>query len=96
MRLAWDIQDRHERAALLLWRPLERRVPAGARRSGIIVSGGNVDLDNLPWNKNNPYLRSRFEQQHGLFSTSGDVTVGKCVRYRPVVSRIDRAIGVCV
>jgi threonine dehydratase len=28
---------------------LERSVPASGQRIGVIVSGGNVDLDALPW-----------------------------------------------
>jgi threonine dehydratase len=28
---------------------LSRRLEVGGRRVGIILSGGNVDLDRLPW-----------------------------------------------
>jgi threonine dehydratase len=28
---------------------LEGRFPAAGKRIGVIVSGGNVDLDKLPW-----------------------------------------------
>ena len=28
---------------------LERRLPAAGRRVGVILTGGNVDLDALPW-----------------------------------------------
>jgi threonine dehydratase len=30
---------------------LERKINAGNKRVGVIISGGNVDLDNLPWIK---------------------------------------------
>jgi len=53
MRLAWDILKIviEPSSAVALAALLERRVPAEGKRVGIIVSGGNADLDNLPWNK---------------------------------------------
>jgi threonine dehydratase len=36
-------------AAVPLGAILSRRLDVAGRRAGIIVSGGNVDLDRLPW-----------------------------------------------
>jgi threonine dehydratase len=36
-------------AAVPLGAVLSRRLEVGGRRVGIILSGGNVDLDRLPW-----------------------------------------------
>jgi threonine dehydratase len=30
---------------------LEQKIPLAGRRIGLIVTGGNVDLDRLPWLK---------------------------------------------
>ena len=37
-------------AAVTLGAILTRRIPVSGKRIGIIISGGNVDLANLPWN----------------------------------------------
>jgi len=37
-------------AAVPLGAILTNRIPASGKRIGIILSGGNVDLANLPWN----------------------------------------------
>jgi len=37
-------------AAVPLGAILTKRIPVSGKRIGIILSGGNVDLANLPWN----------------------------------------------
>lgn len=51
MRLAWERMKIivEPSAAVALAAILDRKVDVRGRRCGIIVSGGNVDLDRLPW-----------------------------------------------
>jgi threonine dehydratase len=51
MRLAWEILKIiiEPSSAVALAAVLERRVPVAGRSVGVILSGGNVDLDRLPW-----------------------------------------------
>jgi threonine dehydratase len=53
MRLAWQILKIviEPSAAVPLAALLERRLAVGGRNVGVIVSGGNIDLDHLPWTK---------------------------------------------
>ena len=53
MRFAWDILKIviEPSSAVALAALFERRVQVEGKKVGIIVSGGNVDLDHLPWNK---------------------------------------------
>jgi threonine dehydratase len=53
MRLAWDKLKLiiEPSSAVPLAALLERKLPVAARRVGIVVSGGNVDLDRLPWQR---------------------------------------------
>jgi threonine dehydratase len=41
-------------AAVPLAALLERRAEVPGRRVGIVLSGGNVDLDQLPWRTTSP------------------------------------------
>jgi len=51
MRRVWEIMKIliEPSSAVAVAAVLERRLPAGAAQVGIILSGGNVDLDRLPW-----------------------------------------------
>jgi len=51
MRLAWDKLKLiiEPSSAVPLAALLERKLPVAGRRVGIVISGGNVDLDRLPW-----------------------------------------------
>jgi threonine dehydratase len=51
MRLTWDKLKLviEPSAAVPLAALLERKLPVTGLRVGIVVSGGNVDLDRLPW-----------------------------------------------
>ena len=51
MRLTWERLKLviEPSAALPLGALLERKLPVGGLRVGVILSGGNVDLDRLPW-----------------------------------------------
>lgn len=51
MRLAWEVlkQVIEPSSAVPLAAVLEARLPVADRSVGIILSGGNADLDNLPW-----------------------------------------------
>lgn len=51
MRLVWERMKIiiEPSAAVPVAALLENKLPSDAERIGIIVSGGNVDLDNLPW-----------------------------------------------
>ncbi|HEX4242365.1 MAG TPA: pyridoxal-phosphate dependent enzyme [Steroidobacteraceae bacterium] len=53
MRLVWEVLKIviEPSGAVPLAALLERRVPVDGRRVGLIVSGGNADLDHLPWIK---------------------------------------------
>jgi threonine dehydratase len=53
MRLAWSILKIviEPSSAVPLAALLERRIPIDRKKVGVIVSGGNVDLDRLPWTK---------------------------------------------
>lgn len=53
MRLTWDKLKLiiEPSAAVPLAALLERKLPVAGRRVGIVVSGGNVDLDRLPWQR---------------------------------------------
>lgn len=53
MRLAWEVLKIviEPSAAVPLAAMLERRLAVDGRNVGVIVSGGNVDLDHLPWMK---------------------------------------------
>ena len=51
MRLAWETLKIviEPSSAVALAAVLEKRVPMAGKAVGIILSGGNVDLDRLPW-----------------------------------------------
>ena len=51
MRLAWEILKIviEPSSAVPLAAILEGKLPVAGKSVGIILSGGNVDLDNLPW-----------------------------------------------
>lgn len=51
MRLVWEVLKIviEPSAAVPVAVLLERALPAAGRRIGVILSGGNVDLDRLPW-----------------------------------------------
>jgi threonine dehydratase len=51
MRLTWDKLKLiiEPSSAVPLAALLERKLPVAGRRVGIVISGGNVDLDRLPW-----------------------------------------------
>jgi threonine dehydratase len=51
MRLTWDKLKLviEPSSAVPLAALLERKLPVAGRRVGIVLSGGNVDLDRLPW-----------------------------------------------
>ncbi len=51
MRLTWDKLKLiiEPSSSVPLAALLERKLPVAGRRVGIIISGGNVDLDRLPW-----------------------------------------------
>jgi threonine dehydratase len=51
MRLVWEVMKIiiEPSAAVPLAALLERQLPVSGRSVGIILSGGNVDLDRLPW-----------------------------------------------
>jgi threonine dehydratase len=51
MRLAWDKLKLiiEPSSAVPLAALLERKLPVAGQRVGIVLSGGNVDLDGLPW-----------------------------------------------
>jgi threonine dehydratase len=51
MRLTWDKLKLiiEPSSAVPLAALLERKLPIAGRRVGIVISGGNVDLDRLPW-----------------------------------------------
>lgn len=51
MRLTWDKLKLiiEPSSAVPLAALLERKLPVAGRRVGVIISGGNVDLDRLPW-----------------------------------------------
>ena len=51
MRLAWEKLKLiiEPSSAVPLAALLERKLPVAGRRVGIVISGGNVDLDRLPW-----------------------------------------------
>ncbi len=53
MRLAWSILKIviEPSSAVPLAALLERRIPIDRKNVGVILSGGNVDLDRLPWTK---------------------------------------------
>ncbi|MDX9759906.1 MAG: pyridoxal-phosphate dependent enzyme, partial [Bacteroidota bacterium] len=53
MRLVWERMKIiiEPSAAVPLAAVLDRRLNAGGQRIGIILSGGNLDLDRLPWGK---------------------------------------------
>ena len=53
MRLVWERMKIiiEPSAAVPLAAVLDRRLEAGGQRIGIILSGGNLDLDRLPWGK---------------------------------------------
>jgi threonine dehydratase len=53
MRLTWDKLKMviEPSAAVPLAALLERKLPVAGQRVGIVVSGGNVDLDRLPWQR---------------------------------------------
>jgi threonine dehydratase len=53
MRLAWSILKIviEPSSAVPLAALLERRIPIDRKNVGVILSGGNVDLDTLPWTK---------------------------------------------
>jgi threonine dehydratase len=53
MRLVWEVLKIviEPSGAVPLAALLERRVPVDGKRVGLIVSGGNADLDHLPWIK---------------------------------------------
>jgi threonine dehydratase len=56
MRMIWERAKLvvEPSAAVPLACLLERRFDVEGKRVGIIVSGGNVDLDRLPWQSGNP------------------------------------------
>jgi len=51
MRLVWEVMKIviEPSSAVAVAAVLERRLPTEGRRIGVILSGGNVDLDALPW-----------------------------------------------
>ncbi len=51
MRLTWEKLKLviEPSAAVPLGALLERTLPVAGMRVGVILSGGNVDLDRLPW-----------------------------------------------
>ena len=51
MRLVWEVMKIviEPSSAVPVAALLERRLPAAGRRVGVILTGGNVDLDALPW-----------------------------------------------
>jgi len=51
MRMLWERAKIvvEASAAVPLACLIEERFPAGGKRIGVILSGGNVDLDKLPW-----------------------------------------------
>ena len=51
MRLLWERMKIvvEPSAAVPVAAVLERRIDVAGRRVGVILSGGNVDLDHLPW-----------------------------------------------
>ncbi len=51
MRLAWEILKIviEPSSAVPLAAILDGKLPVAGKSVGIILSGGNVDLDNLPW-----------------------------------------------
>ena len=49
MRLTWDKLAGRASSAVPLAALLERKLPVAGLRVGIVISGGNVDLDRLPW-----------------------------------------------
>jgi threonine dehydratase len=53
MRLMWEVMKIviEPSAAVSVAVALERKVPVAGRRIGVVLSGGNVDLDKLPWMK---------------------------------------------
>ena len=53
MRLTWDKLKLiiEPSSAVPLAALLERKLPVAGRRVGIVISGGNVDLDRLPWQR---------------------------------------------
>lgn len=53
MRLTWDKLKLviEPSSAVPLAALLERKLPVAGRRVGIVLSGGNVDLDHLPWQR---------------------------------------------
>jgi threonine dehydratase len=54
MRLAWETLKIviEPSSAVPLAAVLEKRVPITGKSVGVILSGGNVDLDRLPWMQN--------------------------------------------
>lgn len=56
MRLIWERMKIiiEPSSAVCLAAVLERRQEVAGQKIGIIISGGNVDLDHLPWNPNQP------------------------------------------
>ncbi|MBN1540269.1 MAG: pyridoxal-phosphate dependent enzyme [Candidatus Thermoplasmatota archaeon] len=56
-------------AAVPLGALLEKRLEVSGKRIGIILSGGNVDLDNLPWSKSGGRKRTK-KAPHNEFSTA--------------------------
>ena len=56
MRLVWSVMKIviEPSAAVAVAALLEGKVPIRGKRVGVILSGGNVDLDNLPWAKPAP------------------------------------------
>jgi threonine dehydratase len=53
MRLAWEVLKIviEPSSAVPLAALLERKLTAGGKKLGVILTGGNVDLENLPWIK---------------------------------------------
>ena len=51
MRLVWEVLKLviEPSSAVAVAALLENRLPAAGRRVGVILTGGNVDLDRLPW-----------------------------------------------
>lgn len=56
MRLAWEILKLiiEPSSAVVLATLLEKRLAIDGKRVGVIISGGNADLDHLPWTKQSP------------------------------------------
>jgi threonine dehydratase len=57
MRLAWEVLKViiEPSSAVALAALTEKRLPGvDGKRVGVIVSGGNADLDQLPWTKQSP------------------------------------------